>query len=210
MASRRPSSTRTRIETRNAWCTNRAPTAVDVRHPQEQGLKPMYKATKSSRVAIVDVRHPQEQGLKRLWRDYQVVDHRVDVRHPQEQGLKPRIQGNLGLTKSCRRPSSTRTRIETRRAKAESTQDRRRRRPSSTRTRIETLKGKAEESRRPMVDVRHPQEQGLKHASGNAYFPVTYAVDVRHPQEQGLKPSSRGRFESRLWQSTSVIHKNKD
>jgi len=65
-------------------------------------------------VLKVDVRHPQEQGLK----PHEIVVERaltqVDVRHPQEQGLKPELDVNVqpGVERG-RRPSSTRTRIET-------------------------------------------------------------------------------------------------
>jgi len=60
------------------------------------------------------------------------------------------------------------------------------------------------------VDVRHPQEQGLKHDATRHRYKLIVAVDVRHPQEQGLKPSRNWVQAARFPKSTSVIHKNKD
>src|SRR5208283_902135 len=61
----------------------------------------------------------------------------VDDRHPQEQGLKPDSEAMVRENQSRRRPSSTRTRIET---------------PCSL----------SWSCGRSLVDDRHPQEQGLK------------------------------------------------
>src|SRR5208337_3926 len=117
------------------------PSKVDDRHPQEQGLK-LLAIRRGLRGGTVDDRHPQEQGLK-LCRTHALETAAV-CRRPSSTRTRIETRSpiqSFGTVPPCRRPSSTRTRIETPTRTTAVAPPFQRRRPSSTRTRIETRTG---------------------------------------------------------------------
>ena len=86
-SSRRPTSTKTRIETQVILLSLTNMIVAD-QHPLKQGLKLITNTT------MIDI--------------FQVADQ-----HPLKQGLKLVLTSSLITSISCRRPTSTKTRIET-------------------------------------------------------------------------------------------------
>ena len=114
------------------------PRLVEDQHPLKQGLKhyPPAERSGAGRRRVED-QHPLKQGLKlRIY----ICSYRpgiVEDQHPLKQGLKPIIMRNLRVLFKRRRPTSTKTRIETG-LRTQLEQQQKGRRPTSTKTRIET------------------------------------------------------------------------
>ena len=92
-----------------------------------------------------------------------VADH-----HPRKQGLKQGSPPARAYQHRCRRPSSTKTRIETTVGGMVIPPVLPRRRPSSTKTRIETYTGPLCQHMADRVADHHPRKQGLKLNNGSA------------------------------------------
>ena len=88
LTDRRPTSTKTRIETPQLPAPSCSPGRIADRHPLKQGLKRCLKALRIRYLAIAD-------------------------RHPLKQGLKHSILRRQSCQVPNRRPTSTKTRIET-------------------------------------------------------------------------------------------------
>ena len=62
---------------------------------------------------LVEDQHPLKQGLKHKGQVFCVLDFLVEDQHPLKQGLKHNPESKLYLPVIGRRPTSTKTRIET-------------------------------------------------------------------------------------------------
>ena len=103
----------------------------------------------------------------------------------EKQGIISNILPKSGQNVCYRRPTSTKTRIETFRL-CRYQVELNYRRPTSTKTRIETKKKGIGSKKRYIIADRHPLKQGLKQANQNIIQKATMIAD-RHPLKQGLK-----------------------
>ncbi len=110
---RRATSTKTRIETHDVFTAHPVCDQVAEQHPLKQGLK--QERSRSIRVCwiVVAEQHPLKQGLKHVCRGVWYQTHPVAEQHPLKQGLKRFTPAARPEVFSCRRATSTKTRIET-------------------------------------------------------------------------------------------------
>ena len=161
--SRRPTSTKTRIETFCAslviLCTgSRRPTSTKTR------IETFLPLAVTKTVCRVEDQHPLKQGLK-----LKVLPVTVLIKAGRRPtSTKTRIETvkshlHCRSMAQCRRPTSTKTRIETLKFIHPSQSQSQSRRPTSTKTRIETIYASPTASLCICVEDQHPLKQGLKH-----------------------------------------------
>ena len=109
---RRPTSTKTRIETTPCIVNSYSQVIAD-RHPLKQGLKPHYRPLRCAAIYGIADRHPLKQGLKLDSMNETSGTDPIADRHPLKQGLKQEVNGTAQTANDNRRPTSTKTRIET-------------------------------------------------------------------------------------------------